>query len=50
MRVQIHMQQRSPVLAMDCLLADVLRWSPKTVPEGYVLMLIKSCLNLAHCT
>jgi hypothetical protein len=35
---------------MDCLLTDVLRWDPTTVPEGYVLMLIKSCLNLQQAS
>lgn len=47
--MHIYQQQRQPVLAVDTLLNDVLGWKPARIPEAYIQMLIKSCLNLAHC-
>jgi len=46
LRVNIHMQQRQPVLAMDALLSNLSQWKPSEIPEGYIQMLIKSSLNL----
>ena len=34
------------MLAMDTLLAELANWQPKDIPDGFMMMMVKSCMNI----